>query len=479
MKIKSKNVLWLTCFAVCALFFLFSVHNLYSGVLITIFFLFFGWYCINIKENVYIALFMVAFFTFLLGRPIVKEILENDQLYYSVTIPQNIDNYTYVVMTISLISIVLGYCISKKIAKNTTHIYKSDKKNAAANLHVEYFSGILTIIATICLCFVNIENIIYVRSFGYLSSYLAHTSILPGFVTQIADMVPIIFSIYLATLPSKKHIRLPLLLYVLAMCLNLFAGRRYETVSSILLLILYANYRNKIDEEKWITKKHICLLLIVLPIVIFILILMETWRAGGKVGELNINLFIEFLNSVGSSSQIISYEKMYHDSLASRNVLFSFGNVWKSLNGNILANIFGISTVYDSQTIANALYGHSLSAAIMYKINPTRMLSGGGIGGCYIAELMCDFSYPGLIIGSLIIGIVLQKLNRLRRNHLVTNFLTIFMATALFRMPRDSFDYFFYPLLGIKSIILFVVIWAVYHKKRNGKVEDLNDANIN
>lgn len=464
MKVKAYRLI---CFFVAlslAILFLFSVDNLYVGALLTTFFVSFVWFCSD-AGNTYLALFLVAFFTFLLGRPIAKEILKNDTLYYSMTIPQDADNYSYVVMLISLISIIIGYCVTKKVSKHEESYCVDIGEKTQAIINVERVMRILSIVSAGCLIAVNTESAIYVQTVGYLSSYLGRKSVLPGVITQIADMMPMIFAFYMATIPSKKNAKGPIILYIIAMTLNLVAGRRYEAVSAVLLLVLYATYRNGMGGEKWLKKSHVFFLIAMVPIAMIFLILMESWRAGGSGKPLSVKLFAEFLNSVGSSSQIISYERMFHENLSSRNVLFSFGNVWRSLNGNAIARFLGMSTVYESQTVENALYGHSISAYIMYKINPSRMLAGGGIGSCYMAELMCDFSYAGLILGNVLIGILLQKLSRLRNNRLVSNFLTVFLATALFRMPRDSFDYFFYQLLGIKSIALFLFVWIVYHQQ--------------
>lgn len=444
----------------------FFTTNMYIAALLCVFVFLFTWYTVEAQNNTYMVLFLIAFFSFLLGRPIMKELFHNNTAYYSVEIPKDTDNYTYLVLTISLISIAIGYALAKGKRSEINIFQNTESVDANAGIRrVEIVTYYLVIFAAISAILINAESAIYVQVAGYLSSYLGYTSIFPDFLTQIADILPMVFAFYLATLPSKARMKIPMYLYLIAVGLNLFAGRRYEAVSAALLLVLYASYRNKTDEERWITGKHVITMVLLLPVVMSLLILMESWRAGGEGSDMGIKLIGDFLNSVGGSAQIISYEKMYHNELASRNVLFSFGNVWRSLNGNAFAQLLGVSSTYGAQTVENALYGHSLSSAIMYKINPTRMLAGGGIGSCYIAELMCDFSYTGVIIGNMIIGFFLRKLNKLRPNRLIGNFLTIFLATSLFRLPRDSFDYFFYQLIGIKSILVFALIYFVYHRK--------------
>lgn len=466
MRITKKQFLCVFIALIADIFLVFFVANTYMAALLGVFIFLFTWYVAEAQDNTYIVLFLIAFFAFLLGRPIVKELFHNDSAYYSVEIPQATENYTYVVMTVSLLSIAIGYAMSKFSHANSDSIQDFRSVDANAGIKkVERATYYLTVITAVSSILINAESAIYVQTAGYLSSYLGHASVFPGFVSQIADMLPMVFAFYLATLPSKDHIKVPMCLYLIAVGLNLFAGRRYEAVSAVLLLVLYASYRNKLDDEKWITGKQIAVMILLLPVAMSILILMESWRAGGRGSDIGINLIGDLLNSVGGSSQIISYEKMYHDELASRNVLFSFGNVWRSLNGNALAQMLGVSTTYSSQTVENALYGHSLSSAIMYKINPSRMLAGGGLGSCYIAELMCDFSYFGVVVGNMLIGFLLRRLNQLRQNHLIANFVTIFLATSLFRLPRDSFDYFFYQMIGIKSLLFFALIYVVYHQK--------------
>lgn len=478
MPVDKKSFLCVSIAAILGIVFLFFTTNIYAGLLLAVFTVIFIAYASQASKNIYFLLFMVAFFTFLLGHPVVKEILHDDRAYYSVSISQDIDNYTYVVLLISILSVLAGYMLAGIPLRGTvTGVEEKEKRKNDGVLKVERFTYYLSIASLLCLILENAETIVYVQTVGYLSSYLGYTSRLPGIIGQISAMVPVIFAMYLATLPEKRNSRLPIALYMIAMGMNLFAGKRFEAVASILLLVLYATYRNKTDEVKWIRRGHIAFLLILAPVAVGFLTLMTSWRAGSTGKDIGAGLLIDFMSGVGNSSQLISYEKMYHSELASRNVLFSFGNVWRSLNGNAFAQMLGVSTSYGSQTVENALYGHSLSSAIMYKINPSRMLAGGGLGSCYIAELMCDFSYFGVAIGNMIIGFLLKKLNTLRQNHLIANFVTIFMATSLFRLPRDSFDYFFYQMIGIKSLLFFALIYVVYHRKTTStiKVEETSE----
>lgn len=469
MSINRKRLLLLICSLFISTFSLFLIENIYAGILVSTFVIIFMWYIARIKENMYIVLFLIAFFSFLMGHVMVKEIFHNDLAYYSVPIPQHIENYTYCLLILSLIFICIGYAFPG------VRIHRDNLKkqllsyNSFAVKKVEKATKIMSAISSVCLFVVNAESVVYVQTVGYLASYLGKQSIIPNFIHQLASMASIIFAFYLATIPEKHSARYPIVCYCIAMGICVFAGRRYEVVSVVLLLVLYATYRNRLGKETWITKKQALFLILILPLSVLILTLISSWRAGVDK-NIDIHLFLEFMSGVGNSSQIISYENMYHDELSARGVLFSFGNIWRSFFGNEFAQVLGVSEGYASQSVENALYGHSLSAAIMYNVNPQRMLAGGGLGSCYIAELMCDFSYLGVILGNFLIGFVIRRYNELKENNLVGNFMTIFLATALFRIPRDSFDYFFYQLLGIKSLLLFSVIYYVYHRQVKRKI---------
>lgn len=113
MRVSSKRFLCAFLALVADIFLVFLTPNTYIAVLLGVFVFLFVWYVAEVQDNTYIVLFLIAYFTFLLGRPIVKEFFHNDSAYYSVAISQNTDNYTYSVLTVSLLSIALGYALAK------------------------------------------------------------------------------------------------------------------------------------------------------------------------------------------------------------------------------------------------------------------------------------------------------------------------------------------------------------------------------
>lgn len=465
IRINKQEVIFILSFIVFMSIILSFSKDIIASALVMIFIFIFGWYSLNFQKNIYMILFLVSFFAFLMGRPMMIGLFGVDNMYYSVPISDAINEYTWIVMIFSLISLALGYSFLGNL-KLSGFKNKIVRNNSVSILKIKRICKWLMITSCVCVMLNNLEKGLYVFSYGYLASYTSYSSSLSGILLGFSQLMPMITAMYFATLPTKYELRNPLIIYLLTMVSYFITGVRYEAISAILVVFLYFELRNKIDDEKWIKRKHILLCIATIPLLMILLILISSWRLGGA-RDISILLIGDFFTDIGGSSIIIGYERMYHEILETRNMFFSFGNVWRSLNGNAIVSFLGGEQVYLSQTVENAIYGHSLSAAVSYETNPARYISGGGLGSCYIAELMCDFSYTGLIIGNIIIGIIIRRLSNIHYNNLVGNFLTIFIAMSLFRIPRDSVDYFFYQLIGIKSTLFLLLIYFIYNKSKN------------
>lgn len=421
----------------------------------------------NPVEHVYFLFFLISFFVFLLGRPFAVTFLNDTSTSFSDYLTIDARLQMNLVMIIGLLSVAFGYYLFGK------YEYTFGKKQIVSGLMetigveenvviretIKPFVIVLYIIDVIT----NIERIILVNSVGYLESYLTSSS-LPGFVLGLSSLASLSLAIYWATLPSKKETSKITLLFLIANILCLFTGRRYEAISSVMVVIMYYILRNT-DDDIWISRKTIITGIIITPAVMILLIAMEIWREGGTLQDTTIfELMGQFFSSIGGSSSVIGLEQMYHSELADRNLFFSFGNIWKSLNNNILGQFLFESNVYQSQTVEAALYGHSIGAYLMYKIAPARYLAGGGMGSCFLAELMCDFSYIGVALGSLIIGFFIRRIKDISSSFF-NNFFLVFSSMFLFRMPRDSFDYFLNQFVSIRNIVFVVIIVLIVNHK--------------
>ena len=413
----------------------------------------------NSVENIYYLFFLSSFFVFLLGRPFATVFLKDTSASYSDYLTNDARLQMNIVMIIGLTSIAAGYYIlgrsrfkvgKRQIKSRLTEII--DDNTTIIRETVKPFVIVLYIVSIIS----NIERIIAVSILGYLGSYLTKSS-LPSVVLGLSSLAPLSLAIYWATLPKKKETVSITLLFIITNCLSLFAGRRYEAISSIMVVVMYYILRNS-EDEVWIKKETIVLGLMLSPVIMVLLIAVESWRIGGSVQNYTFfQLLGRFFSSVGGSSSVIGFEQMYHEELSDRGILFSFGNIWRSLNNNIIARFLFGGKAYQAQTAEEALHGYSMGAFLMYKIAPLRYLAGGGMGSCFLAELMCDFSYIGVALGSIILGIIIRRFKDMSTS-VLRNFILVFSSMFLFRLPRDSFDYFLNQFISIKNILFVIVI---------------------
>ena len=446
-------------------------QNIYLTILLGVYIFALFSLLLNAEGNYFMIFYLCAFFIFLIGRIVATTIFHMPEKAYAPAITEEAKNITCLALTISIVSLMAGYRVK-------THTFSTRIKGLPYDVSDEYMTG-LRIITKYLFCLVefvvileSLERAIYSQAFGYFESYISYNSRIPYVIRMLADIEPVILASFLATMPTKKEMRLPFIVFIIGLIANAIGGKRYPLVSGVLLILLYCLYRNQTDNEQWIKRRTLLFGFLSFPAIIILLQFMSSWRLGNTASY--NNPIAEFMYSIGGSGYLIGYSDMYHEELASHGVIYSFGRLWKLVFANPITKDLFSTAVYSNQTAENAMYGHSFADTITYLLRRNAFLSGYGMGSSYIAELFTDFSYPGVILGNIFIGTVIKQTKKMERNHLVKNFLCIFIALLMLRIPRDSFDYFLVEFVGVKNIITMIVLNLcarqyernVAHKKR-------------
>lgn len=443
-----------------------SGQNVYLTILLGVFMFSLLYVVLNTNGNYFMIFYLCAFFIFLIARITATALFGMKEKAYVPLLTDDARNVTCVILSLSLISLMIGYRV--KLKGFTSYRVKglpyevSDQYMTALRAVSKYVFYIVESVVIL----ESLERAVYSQVFGYFESYVSYSSNIPYIVRMIADIEPVVLAVYLAAMPSKREIRGPFCFFVLGLIANVFGGTRYPLVSGILFALVYCLLRNETDSEVWIKKRTIILGVVFSPAAIVFLQFMSSWRLGGTPSY--TAPIAEFMYSIGGSGYLIGYAEMYRGELASRGIIYSFGRIWKLIFANpISRNIFS-TVIYPSQTANNAMYGHSFANAITYLLRPSAFLRGYGMGSSYIAELYTDFSYPGVVLGNLFIGGVIKKTRELEKNHFIKNFLCTFIIMMLLRIPRDSFDYFIVEFLGVKNILTMMILhlWAIYRAKK-------------
>lgn len=394
--------------------------------------------------------FLIAFFTFLVGR----QTLERFQLHAVLLFfPEELNCFSEKLLLISLVSFGIGFIIytrkPKKEVQQSTNWVKS----------IQYVSKLVFYFSILFLLISIADTAFYVLKNGYLSYYTSYSRRVPYLVSKIGDMSVVAFWIFMATLPKRTECRLAIALYLLQLAATLFTGQRYPFVSGLLVLFIYFNYRNtvcKIDEKKWVDSKILIGCIILSPVLIALLNTINQVRFGSLGQGIDNHFLSNFFYQQGVSINVIKRSIKFGEQLPDGK-LFSLSNFFTALEGNLISRKLGMVS-YSGNTVEHALYGNSLAHSLSYVVLGKEYLQGAGLGSSYIAEVYHDFGYIGVIIVNLFYGILFKSIS-LHKKGVWKVSINFVILGSLLLAPRGNADGFIGDLLDITTIFTYVMIY--------------------
>lgn len=453
------------------------IENTAFAVLLSCYSMIFSLLLCNYKENIVMLAFLICFFVFLIGRPFVYEVIGYSG-YAVIHMSSETKDFVYICLTVSLLSIICGYLLCrffKTFSKTNNNEKETERHSILESTTFRKVTKYATILFYILAIIENISRFFYINSVGYTASYAMDFDYgLPYGLHYFVTMAPVTLSLFLATLPKKREAFLPIILFIISNLIYAASGNRFEIVACLLAIVIYFVWRNDTDDTRWISGRQILSIIALAPLLITIMHYMIYWREGNEV-KADINPIVSFMHSTGGSASIIGGTKEHEDDGTLRNdIVYSFGTIWKGLNNNIFAKLFGFKQDdLKNQTAEYARNGYSLSAALAYRYAPSKYLAGYGLGGCYIAELYYDFSTIGVIVGNVFLGIIIGLIRKLNKNRVLHNSLCLFLLLLFLRLPRDSFDYPLAGLFNLKNVLIFIVLTA-FAKYLDSRKNSLN-----
>lgn len=412
----------------------------------------------DIKNNAASLCFLLSFFVFLLGRELCFSYL-NLEVYYKYLTGEN--DFSYICLIISLLGVAIGkVCGNKRKTRN--YIIVNSYSSSAYNSIIRQISIIVFYICYIFQIVAILKQIQYVRSVGYVASYSEDSggAGVPAVISYIGAFMPMALFIFLSTMPSKGRAKKPLILYELYAFLTILSGKRYPFVGISMLVFIYLVIRNR-EERGWITKKMLITGMLSVPIVFIFLTAYDSLRSGAGFSFGGIfNTIVDFLDSQGGSINVIKRISYYKNELGDL-TMCSFDNTRTLLFENLIVRkIFNIS-VYSGNSYEHAMYGHSLAHRLSFYSYGNGYLMGKGVGSCYIAELFHDFSYMGVLVGSLLYGLILCKIDHMVFSHPIRDGIIIVVLYYILLAPRGSFDGFVGNVFGLYSIVGYLCIYII------------------
>jgi oligosaccharide repeat unit polymerase len=305
-----------------------------------------------------------------------------------------------------------------------------------------------------------VEKAILVQNLGYEAYYTDYESQLPFIIVKLGSLYEVMTFLFLATMPSKKECKLPLILYFIVGSLSFGYGQRTGFVLNSLFIIIYLTIRNQIHSEGiiWFKKKYLIAIIILTPFILTVLLAISSVRSGEMFDHVSLETNAAvFIYAQGNSSSIIGYA-MENENILPENKYYAFGPVISFFKDSIIAHILFDIPRYPNHSPEKALNGHQFGQAIAYIQYPDLYLRGGAIGSCYIAELWIDFGYAGIAFGSLIYGWLMAKFMVFCRREIWFAMFAFSSSMMIIYAGRAEFTGFLKIYLSMTNLILFILI---------------------
>ena len=412
----------------------------------------------------YMLMFLVAFFTFLIGR----QALERFGLHTIVArFSDEINIQVEVMLLISLISLSVVYIFPNH---NSNNIIQSNTMYASNQTISIRRASVAVFYATYLANIYNVLDVVkYVFANGYLRMYTSYSSSVPFIIEEIGEMNNVAFWIYLSTMPTKKECRTPILFYIIYLVFTLATGSRGKFVIGLLMIIAYYMLRANINNrnEMWFGKKEILFCIALIPTIMILMIIVEIIRSNGKIEEINImDTLTRFIYEQGTSVNMIKRSLVYNSFLP-KNRIYSFGSTISLVLENPLSVWLGAS-VHSGNSVDTALNGYSMAHAVSYFAYGSLYLSGEGVGSSYIAEVFHDFGYIGIIIVNILYSFIIRKANNFRHMNVWKSALLFLIMENMIGSPRGNADRFIVTIITphtwITMILVYIISRVIYVK---------------
>lgn len=409
----------------------------------------------------------ITIFTFLIGQSAFCY-LNNDFSEFELTQEQL--NFSNVAIWASLIGLKIGHVVfNDNLVRITVGRQLTQWRYGESNTDDSYIiilrkaSVILFYVTYPFLMYALIDKIKFVSSYSYIELYTSYSSPLSLLASRISSISITVLYIFLGTMPEKKRCKLPLLLYAIYTILTLGTQVRNKFVINTIMIFLYFFIRDRRDRasgERWLERKTIMICIIMFPVVLILLSIMEYARVGSDYNFSIIGLIEAFFINQGGSIRVIGFTNKFRSELLDFDNYYVLGTVIWVLKYNVFTRlVFGLSEPITG-TAAMAEHSNQLAHALTYLYNPLGYANGYGIGSCYIAEAYVKYGFIGIVLISIIVGLICVKTeNKLFESNSPIGFSILFLLVSqIIYLPRNSFGALISQVFTFSNILMFIFL---------------------
>ncbi|MXP74783.1 O-antigen polysaccharide polymerase Wzy [Lachnospiraceae bacterium WCA-9-b2] len=332
----------------------------------------------------------------------------------------------------------------------------ADEKFAINKLRT--YSFYLCVFSTIIALYFEMQRLAYALANGYVSLYYSYEN--SSIAIRALIMSRSCLFIALATNPPIKLAKKLLLFSAVIPFIKLIEGGRSEFVMIMMFIFfyLYTDRENKLENK--ITYKKMKYIFLVAFIIFCGMPFLYAWgflRTDRSYEMRNLlDGAISFMTEQSGTFNLVGYAVRYEGKLPGINYTF----------GPFIDRILGNN--YASFTVEAAMNTNQFGTVMTYLTKTYNYLNlYDGIGTSYVAELLYDFGYIGVMAGNLIIGYILYKLTRFKANSMFFQAIYFIFFYYFFNLPRMNILNPIQQLVSATNISIFIILFGI-SKKRGG-----------
>ena len=128
----------------------------------------------------------------------------------------------------------------------------------------------------------------------------------------------------------------------------------------------------------------------------------------------------------------------------------------------MLVRFFTGQAAYTANSVEGAFQSGNLGSRLAYEMYEETYLAGTGMGGCFVADLYVDFSYIGIIIGTIVLMIFINILSKgyFTASPYKDAFLFVGWRWILYT-PRDSYFSWAMQAFSFMNIIYVIAVYLL------------------
>lgn len=373
------------------------------------------------------------------------------------------------VVTISLFFVYLSYRLAAPLFfKREKRIRENGWAAVSGNPLlpvIRKISVVVLLVSSVASFYTLFEAILNVRRNGYLNSFVNSSAMqIPSSISRLSMFFVPSFAVFLATLPERRQMKLPLTIYGVYMLASVFTGRRTTFVCEALMLLIYFVLRDNLrkKEERLLKKKTVGWLAVLTAAAMYLLQLFAVIRAGvSNVSKSFGSMIVDFFNSQGASFRVV-IQTVNHWNLFNHNetYLYLFYPFELFVHNNVITRtLFGLTSIVETQNTEFVQSTHNYAHSLTYLVDPARYLAGGGFGTSYVAEAYVAYGIVGVVLVSVMLGLIFRFLSSLLTRSWVVIACGLIGIKEFVYMPRS---FAFQWVTNVFSITYFCFFIAVY-----------------